>query len=189
MVKLCLAVWESSAEINASENEVEHKELLVCCAPIYPPMLLSTHQCSYLPTDAPIYPPMLLSTHQNWPFPSFKEKIILRVASNQEKSRSVKSLGILQNGQGNFKYQESDGKVREFHDFGFGCGSLFAHFKGKGTQKYKWILSKIIWKTAHFYANCIKIRFLFFKILRFYIFKMAANGGRHFEINIKTENG
>ena len=26
------------------------------------------------------------------------------------------------------------------------------------------------------------------KILQFYVFKMAANEGRHFEINIKTEN-
>ena len=48
-------------------------------------------------------------------------------------------------------------------------------FKGKGTQKYKWILSKSIWKTAHFDANCMKIGFLLFKILRFYVFKMAAN--------------
>ena len=55
--------------------------------------------------------------------------------------------------------------------------------KGKGTQKYKWILSKGIWKTAHFDANCMKIGFLLFKILRCYVFKMAANGGRHFEIN------
>ena len=60
--------------------------------------------------------------------------------------------------------------------------------KGKGTQKYKWILSKSIWKTAHFDANCMKIGFLFFKILRFYVFKMPANRGRHFEIKIKTEN-
>ena len=60
--------------------------------------------------------------------------------------------------------------------------------KGKGTQKYKWILSESIWKTTNFYANCMKIGFLFFKILQFYIFKTAANGGRHFEINIKTEN-
>ena len=47
-------------------------------------------------------------------------------------------------------------------------------------------LSKSIWKTAHSDANCMIIGFLFFKILRFYVFKMAANGGRHFEINIKT---
>ena len=33
-------------------------------------------------------------------------------------SRSGKSQGILQIGQGNFKYQESEGKVREFHNFG-----------------------------------------------------------------------
>ena len=39
--------------------------------------------------------------------------------------------------------------------------------KGKGTQKYKWISSKIIWKTAHFDANCMKIGFLVFKILQF----------------------
>ena len=33
-------------------------------------------------------------------------------------SRSGKSQGILQIGQGNFKYQERQGKVREFHNFG-----------------------------------------------------------------------
>ena len=33
-------------------------------------------------------------------------------------SRPGKSQGILQIGQGNFKYQESQGKVREFHNFG-----------------------------------------------------------------------
>ena len=33
-------------------------------------------------------------------------------------SRSGKSQGILQIGQGNFKYQESQGKVMEFHNFG-----------------------------------------------------------------------
>ena len=33
-------------------------------------------------------------------------------------SRSGKSQGILQFCQGNFKYQESQGKVREFHNFG-----------------------------------------------------------------------
>ena len=34
----------------------------------------------------------------------------------------------------------------------------------------------------------MEIRFLLLKILRFYVFKMAANEGRHFEINSKTEN-
>ena len=33
-------------------------------------------------------------------------------------SMSGKSQGTLQIGQGNFKYQESQGKVREFHNFG-----------------------------------------------------------------------
>ena len=33
-------------------------------------------------------------------------------------SRSEKSQGILQIGQGNFKNQESQGKVKEFHNFG-----------------------------------------------------------------------
>ena len=33
-------------------------------------------------------------------------------------SSSGKSWGILQIGQGNFKYQESQGKVMEFHNFG-----------------------------------------------------------------------
>ena len=60
-------------------------------------------------------------------------------------------------------------------------------FKGKGIQKYKLILSKSIWKSAHFYASCKKIGFLFFQLLRLYIFKMAASGGRHFELNIKNE--
>ena len=63
-----------------------------------------------------------------------------------------------------------------------------AQIKGKRTQKYNWILSKSIWKTAHFDATFTKIGFLLLKILQFGIFKMAANGGRHFEMNIKTEN-
>ena len=33
-------------------------------------------------------------------------------------SRSGKSQGILQIGKGNFKYQESQGKVMEFQNFG-----------------------------------------------------------------------
>ena len=49
-------------------------------------------------------------------------------------------------------------------------------------------MSKSIWKTANFDANFMKIRFLLLKILQFYIFKMAANGGHHFEMTIKTEN-
>ena len=46
-------------------------------------------------------------------------------------SRSGKSLGILQNGQGNLKYQESQGKGRELPNFGlklFDCGSYLIHF-------------------------------------------------------------
>ena len=34
----------------------------------------------------------------------------------------------------------------------------------------------------------MKIGFLSFKILRFYVFKMAANEGQNIEINIKTKN-
>ena len=49
-------------------------------------------------------------------------------------------------------------------------------------------MSKSIWKTAHFGANCVEIGYLLLKIMQFYVFKMAANGCRHFEINIKTEN-
>ena len=48
-----------------------------------------------------------------------------RVATGQGKvreisfsSRSGKSQGILRIGQGNFKYQESQGKVRKFHNLG-----------------------------------------------------------------------
>ena len=60
-------------------------------------------------------------------------------------------------------------------------------FKGKGTQKYKRILSESIWKTAQFDANCMKIGFLVFQILQFYVFKMATNGGRHFEMPLKLK--
>ena len=65
---------------------------------------------------------------------------------------------------------------------------LSSLFKGKDHKKYKWILSKSIWKTAHFDTNCMEIGFLFMKILRLYVFKMAANGGHHFEINTWTKN-
>ena len=34
----------------------------------------------------------------------------------------------------------------------------------------------------------MEIGYLLLKILRFYVLKMAANGGRHFEINMKVEN-
>ena len=60
-------------------------------------------------------------------------------------------------------------------------------FKGKGTQKYEWILSKSIWKTAHFDAKCMKIGFLVFMILQFYVFQMATIGGRHFEMPLKLK--
>ena len=33
----------------------------------------------------------------------------------------------------------------------------------------------------------MKIGFLVFKILQFYVFKMATNGGRHFEIALKQK--
>ena len=32
----------------------------------------------------------------------------------------------------------------------------------------------------------MEIGFLLLKLLQFYVLKMAANGGRHFKINIKT---
>ena len=60
--------------------------------------------------------------------------------------------------------------------------------KGTGTQKYKCLLSESIRKTAHFYANCMEIRFLLLKLMRFYVLKMPVNGSRHFEINIKLIN-
>ena len=34
----------------------------------------------------------------------------------------------------------------------------------------------------------MEIGYLLLKILRFHVFKMAANGGRHFEINMKVHN-
>ena len=33
----------------------------------------------------------------------------------------------------------------------------------------------------------MKIGFLVFKILQFYVFKMATNGGRHFEVALKQK--
>ena len=34
----------------------------------------------------------------------------------------------------------------------------------------------------------MEIGYLLSKILQFYVFKMAANGGRHFEISMEVEN-
>ena len=50
--------------------------------------------------------------------------------------------------------------------------TLLCSIEGKGTQKYKWILFKSIWKTAHNDENYVEIGFLFLKRLRFYVFKM-----------------
>ena len=38
-------------------------------------------------------------------------------------------------------------------------------FKGKGTEKYKCLLTESIRKTAHFDENCMKIRFLLLKLV------------------------
>ena len=57
--------------------------------------------------------------------------------------------------------------------------------KGKGTQKYKQILNIIFWKL--FDANRMEIGLLVLKISWFYVYKMATNGGRHFEINLKKK--
>ena len=43
-------------------------------------------------------------------------------------------------------------------------------------------------KNCTFSCKLHENRILIFKILRFYTLKIAANGGRHFEISIKTEN-
>ena len=64
---------------------------------------------------------------------------------------------------------------------------MFLIIKGEGKQKYKWLLFKGIWKAADFDANCMKVGFLLLKILRFYVFKMAANEVRHFEIKFKPK--
>ena len=55
--------------------------------------------------------------------------------------------------------------------------------KGKEQKNINGFCLKVFGK-----LHCMKIGFLFFKILRFYIFKMAANGVCHFEININTGN-
>ena len=59
--------------------------------------------------------------------------------------------------------------------------------KGKQKQNTNEFCLNIFGK-LHSDANCMEITFLHLKILQFYVFKMAANGGNHFEINIKNEN-
>ena len=60
--------------------------------------------------------------------------------------------------------------------------------KGKRSQKYTSILFKSICKTEHFEANCMETGYLLLKLLRFYVFKIAAKGYRRFEINMKVQN-
>ena len=60
--------------------------------------------------------------------------------------------------------------------------------KGKDHKNTLEFFFKSICKTEHFEANCMEIGYLLLKISRFYIFKMAANGGCHFEINMKVQN-
>ena len=64
--------------------------------------------------------------------------------------------------------------------------TLKSHLKGKEHKNTNDLCLKGIWKTAHFDANCVEIGYLLSKIKQFYVFKMAASGGRHFEINIKN---
>ena len=45
-----------------------------------------------------------------------------------------------------------------------------------------------MYKKTHLDANCMEIGFLLLKILQFYVFKMAAGGGCHFDININIKN-
>ena len=42
-----------------------------------------------------------------------------------------------------------------------------------------------MWKTEHFDANFIEIGYLLLKIVRFYVFKMAANGGCILKLSLK----
>ena len=46
---------------------------------------------------------------------------------------------------------------------------------------------KVFGKTTHFDANCMNIGFKVFKILKFYVFKMATNGDRYFEMQLKLK--
>ena len=62
------------------------------------------------------------------------------------------------------------------------------NFLKEKTQNSTEYCQKYLEYFGHFDANFMKIGFLLLKILQFNIFKMAANGGRHFEINIKTAN-
>ena len=47
---------------------------------------------------------------------------------------------------------------------------------------------KVFAKVNILKTNCMEIGYLLSKILRFYVFKMAASGGRNFEINMKVQN-
>ena len=75
-------------------------------------------------------------------------------------SRSGKSEGILQIGQGNFKYQESQGKVREFHNFGQNmcCSRYFNYLKSVCFFFFslaRFARSKL-WKLVNFRTFCAK---------------------------------
>ena len=58
----------------------------------------------------------------------------------------------------------------------------------KRITKIEMNFVKKYWKMAHFDSNCMAIGILLLKILRFYVFKMAASRGHHFEIKILIEN-
>ena len=68
----------------------------------------------------------LVATTLTCPFGQSKNKnytdsphiYLFRVATGQGNLTFLQGQGILQIDQGNFKYQESQGKVRKFHNFG-----------------------------------------------------------------------
>ena len=55
--------------------------------------------------------------------------------------------------------------------------------KGKDHKNTLEFCLQVFAKTKQFEGNCMEIGYLLFKILRFYALNLAANGGRHFEIN------
>ena len=69
-------------------------------------------------------------------------------------------------------------------NFGLEIGIFW---KGKEYKNINGFYIKLFGKLHIVGVNCMKIGFLVFLILQFYVFKMATNGGRHFEMPLKLK--
>ena len=70
----------------------------------------------------------------------------------------LQGQGILQIGQGNFKYQESQGKVREFHNFGQNmcCSRYFDYLKSSGGSRGGSLEPRFETNLFHFHGEMYK---------------------------------